>query len=54
MGLNVGFKKQSMITQLKDNSEFNSLSQNTLLDHGSSFGATAVAPKLLPWSNKVF
>ena len=41
MGLNVGVKKQSMITQLKDNSEFNSLSQNTLLDHGSSFGATA-------------
>ncbi|MDT8413044.1 MAG: hypothetical protein RQ875_11310 [Vicingaceae bacterium] len=41
MGLNVGFKKQSMIAQLKDNSEFNSLSQNTLLDHGSSFGATA-------------
>lgn len=41
MGLNVGFKKQSMIAQLKNNSEFNSLSQNTLLDHGSSFGATA-------------
>lgn len=41
MGLNVGFKKQSMITQLKNTNEFKNLSQNTLLDHGSSFGAIA-------------
>lgn len=40
-GLNVGFKKQSMITQLKNNNDFKGLSQNTLLDHGSSFGTTA-------------
>lgn len=41
LGLNVGLKKQSMIAQLRQNSEFKNLSQNTLLDHGSSFGATA-------------
>ncbi|MCW9041404.1 MAG: hypothetical protein OQJ69_02195, partial [Flavobacteriales bacterium] len=40
-GLNVGLKKQSMITQMKKNADYKELSQNTLLDHGSSFGATA-------------
>lgn len=40
-GLNISFKKQSMITQLKNNNDFKGLSQNTLLDHGSSFGTTA-------------
>lgn len=40
-GLNIGLKKQSMITQMKKNADYKELSQNTLLDHGSSFGATA-------------
>lgn len=40
-GLNIGLKKQSMITQVKKNADYKELSQNTLLDHGSSFGATA-------------
>lgn len=40
-GLNTGFKKQSMITQLKNNGQYADLKQQTLLDHGTSFGVTS-------------
>lgn len=39
-GFNAGFKKQSMITQLKNNGMYANLKQQTLLDHGTSFGFT--------------
>ena len=40
LGINTGFKKQGMMTKFKDNSPLAKYKQNSLLDFGSSFGAT--------------
>ncbi len=40
VGVNSGFKKQGMITSLKNNSSLAEYKQNNLLDFGSNFGGT--------------